>query len=664
MIFGLLIIAFGISYWFYKKTVPQLVGWNRWFLLILRTITISVVLILLFNPIVKFMRDKITKPQIVMLFDRSASMQQQGENASKEELFQLTKQALIGKLRSANSQVIEFDFANGLNGPDNNTLLVKTLMELTRKSDLENLEQIFLLSDGWLKDENLMFLENFSYPISTIAPEFSYTEFDLEINNVRFSSTAYRDEIVPIYFQIQSHNYSGKAKAILKVDNKRVQTRNFEFSESELLDQQFEHVFPEAGLHDLEILVETDSEEESNLANNRYPASIQIRDNKLKCLIIADKLSWDVSFILRSLTADDYWQTKFLLITDHYYNQRNITDFAVELEKTNTLVIVNHGELRLPFTDTDMIENFVSKGGGLIQIGNPPANLQSILPSDRINLNRTFEGLLRFSEESSQYHTFRWEDASVPTNIPPVRYYYVNPKLQARIFATIDNDQRSPAILYQNYDSGKVIHFAFLDLWKWQMWANGDHYKTFMHNLINWFGQQESDRIVAQTSRTSFFVGEQIEISLKVYTEQFNLTNDVDALLKLYNSENAIILEDYFTSIGNQLNLRISDLAAGKYRFEIEDKISDLQTSGEFSVLDFNPEMRDKGINDVILSYVVNATNGDFYNSIEEIEIPQLKNIVEEIQFEIPLYAKWYLIGMFLFSFCLELFFRKRWGLL
>jgi hypothetical protein len=30
----------------------------------------------------------------------------------------------------------------------------------------------------------------------------------------------------------------------------------------------------------------------------------------------------------------------------------------------------------------------------------------------------------------------------------------------------------------------------------------------------------------------------------------------------------------------------------------------------------------------------------------------------------IPLYRKWYIITLFLLSFCVELYLRKRWGLL
>jgi len=31
---------------------------------------------------------------------------------------------------------------------------------------------------------------------------------------------------------------------------------------------------------------------------------------------------------------------------------------------------------------------------------------------------------------------------------------------------------------------------------------------------------------------------------------------------------------------------------------------------------------------------------------------------------DIPLYRKWYVLTLFIVAFCLELFFRRRWGLL
>ncbi|MCF7793160.1 MAG: hypothetical protein K9N09_07880 [Candidatus Cloacimonetes bacterium] len=664
MIIGLIIIAFVISFWFYRKTVPQLQNWQKWLLLFLRTVAIAIALILLFNPILDYTRSKLTKPRVLLLTDTSSSMQQQGDENSKSELFSELRSEIRAKLDNSGFGVENLSFANGLNGIDNNTFLGKSLVQFRRENELKDLEAIYLFSDGWLKDENLNFLDNFDLPINTFAPDFKYSDFDLKVTNVKFSNTAYKDEIVPVFAQIDAENFSGSATAKLLVNSKISKIKKLNFDEKRFVDIDFDHVFTKAGLHNLEIVVKADSLEEKNLSNNQYPSSIQIRNNKLKCMIVSDKLTWNESFIIKSMADDEHWETVYLNKKGKFYLQDKITDFATELTNANCLIFINHGSLRINSPQADLINNFISKGSGFIFQGEHINNLQAILPSQKTNINRTFEGQIRFSEASKEFNTFRWKNSDIPNNIPPVDYFYVNPKLQAKILATFDNEQQSPAILFQTYEAGKVMQFAFLNLWKWQMWESGNHYKTFMHDLINWFGQQESDRIVANTDRTSYFAGESVSISLKIFNEQFNPATDADALLKLYNDADELIKEDYFTAFADKYQITIEDLQPGKYRFKIMDSVSKLETEGEFSVQDFNSENMDKGINDVLLKYIANTTGGKLYNSADKVEIEDQEKIINKIHIEIPLYTKWYLIAAFLISFCLELFFRKRWGLL
>lgn len=664
MIIGLIVIAFLISFWFYKKTVPQLQSWQKWLLLLLRTLAFSVALILLFNPIIKYSKDRQLRPKVLLLTDTSASMQQKMGNSTIASLAETAKRLLSQELAMAQYEIIERDFADGLNGEPDNTLLGKSLRSFQKEEGLENLQEIYLFSDGWFKDENLKFLEYFNIPINSFIQNFSSSDFDLHISNVKFPSTGYKNEIIPLLAQVEAEKYTGKASVQLVIDGKLKSTRDIDFKNQKYRQLSFENVFSESGLHRLEIKITADSLDEINFENNSLPASILIRENKLKCLIVSDKLTWDESFIIKSLAGDEHWETSYLNKKGKFYLRNHNADFAEELTDANCLIFINHGSLRINPPQADLIRNFVAKGSGFIFFGEQINNLASILPSQQVILNGSFQGQIRFNKESTKYSTFRWQNENIPLNIPPVDYYFVKPKLQAKILATFDNEQQNPAILFSTYESGKVMHFPFLNLWKWQMWEEGNHYKTFMHNLINWFGQQDANRIVAETDRISYLEGEPVKVLLQIFTEQFNPANEVNALLKLYNENKELIKEDYFTAFQDKYQIVLNDLMPGNYLYEIYDSVSGLATSSEFVVQNYNSEMFDKGINDVLLGFISKTTGGKAFSSINDLKIDVAEHITQRIQFEIPLYKKWFLIAAFLLSFCLELFFRKRWGLL
>ena len=50
-----------------------------------------------------------------------------------------------------------------------------------------------LLSDGWLKDEDLGQIKQLGLPISTIADSSKFVEIDLEVSSLRNNRHAYRE---------------------------------------------------------------------------------------------------------------------------------------------------------------------------------------------------------------------------------------------------------------------------------------------------------------------------------------------------------------------------------------------------------------------------------------------------------------------------------------
>ena len=189
MIYLALFIAAIIVFVFYRRTLPELQTNKRYLLLTLRFISISIVLILLFNPVLHFVRSYFEKPTILFLQDNSGSMELTSDGLSKRALLNNSKDSISSEIVSLGYGEESVNFANGLNGEEHSSYLNKTLQELKKEIDLSKVEEIVLLSDGWFYDEDLNAVNDLNLPISVVIPDYKVIDQDLSIESIKFNKT-------------------------------------------------------------------------------------------------------------------------------------------------------------------------------------------------------------------------------------------------------------------------------------------------------------------------------------------------------------------------------------------------------------------------------------------------------------------------------------------
>ncbi|MDP8201124.1 MAG: hypothetical protein P9M11_03170 [Candidatus Tenebribacter burtonii] len=663
MIIILAIISIILISFFYKKTIPVINNWQKILLISLRSIAIIILFLLLLNPILYFFHDKAVRPSVVILNDVSESMQQFGKKQTKSEIFKDFNNKIETIIGSKDYNIINFDFANGINGNKTSTNLSKTFLQVFKKIDSNNIEAIFLLSDGWFNDEEFEMIGNQNIPVYAIDPHFQSDDFDIKLTDIKHNKSVYRNEITPIEATITVGNYEGKAKIELYTNDLLINEKVVDLNGIDFLQINFDTSFQSTGFTPISLKITTDSTE-TNTENNLLSSAIQVKRDHSKVLLISDILNWDVKFIISAVNHNQHWQSKFLLKKNQLQFGNKSTRFETEMDNINVLTLINYGNLNFSENEVILIDRFVRNGGGLFIVGKPIIELEDISPAISSGINRIFKSTFALTKLSEQFSTFSSVEKKELKNIPPVSYYYVNSKIEAKVLAQFNNDERSPAILFKNIVNGKILHFAFLDLWKWQLWNSNNRYNNLMHNIFSWLGQTSSDRFYASLDKNSFYLGEDININLLAFDETLSPITEMNAEISVTNSESEIVYQSFFLKENNKHSIKISDLQSGKYNFVISDKISNLQTEGEFIISQNSPESRDNGINLSLLSYISNKTNGKFIENMSDLEISKAKKEIIKLKFEIPIYKKWYLIALFLFVFCMELFFRKRWGLL
>ncbi len=450
------------------------------------------------------------------------------------------------------------------------------------------------------------------------------------------------------------------------VENELKKTLEIDFQDEQFQQIVLEHSFDLPGLYPVEFKLISEDDKENNTANNFFPTAVNVLKQKSGILVISDRLGWDIKFLKDAVRENDHWQFSFLQKDNFLKLQNKQVTLTAQMENNDVLILVNYGDLIFSANEEEMIRNFIARGGGLLIQGYPIKTLSDIMPVKDAGIKREFSATLNFTDESRKYESFNFADSDLSREIPPVRYFYCQPKLQTEILAEFNNEDRSAAIAYSQLEKGRILYFSFFDLWKWQLRDQDLTFRTFILDICNWLAMGNAERFISFSDKNGYFKGENVKINLQAYDEKLIPLQNLNAKLTLTGNTGNTILEKYLDSGEDGYFTFLKDLPADKYSYTILDEEHQQQTSGEFIVTEVNTEKRDNGFNIPLLTYISQATGGKIYNkeALADLQFQQSEITSIHRKIEIPIYKKWYLITIFIVSFCLEIYLRKRWGLL
>lgn len=647
---------------FYKKPQPPLSSLSKWILTILRFTSIVIVLIFLINPVWTFRTEVQHKPEIIFLIDNSESMDLLTEGIPKSEYMTEYVKYFSEQYETANYHVREFSFADGIDGSRVTTNLSKALTDLSSEGILRSAQSVYLFSDGWLKDPSLAILNRINIPVNTILIDHELDIRDLSIINLRHNQTMYKDEENIFIAEVQSSEFSGSAEVRFFVNGNEISKKAVNISANEVKQVSFQYEFGNIGLHELEVTVESDDSENLILDNNTMRSAVQVLNNRTEILIIADYMDWDLKFLSNSVSKNPRRSSSFLTFRRNqlFYRDERVNLSEKLKSEVNTLIIINYGSLNFNQSQVSVIEQYVRNGGGLIFMGEPLGDLSEMLPANASNVRQRFRDRIFLTRESSRFQTFN--NLKVE-NIPPVDYYYVNPKVHALILARMENMEQSPAILFSQYERGRVLQFSFLNFWRWQLRDSSSTYHQFFDNIFSWISNPIEDNFISVLDKNLFLRGETVRIKLFAYDEFFSFNSRLNPLIQIH-SDDQMVVEDYLSLGDEEYFIELSDLDTGEYHYSITSDVIDKRETGEFIISEDGLEKRDFGFNNPLLQYISNITGGKTHTDDSVLDISKADFNITYTSREISIYRKWYMILLFLTCFCLELFLRKKWGLL
>ncbi len=658
MVFLALLITFLVVMFFYKNTNPQISVTQRYILSLLRFVAIGSIILLIFNPIIKIKKQKSLVMQNIVLNDVSKSMYQNFSGKKKTEYYT----DLIDLFKKTNFKII--NFANGVNGDINSTDLLKTFRDIKKLFSEKSLKNIVLLSDGWFDNDNFDFVKKLGLPIFTIFPSVKENGTNLSVKSIKFNLKNYTDEETPILVELNSKNYKSKAKVELFINGKLYKSKKIDFKNSNSAQVTFFKNFKKQGIYSIKAMLNPIEQiQETTLEDNKKIEAINILKSKKNVLILSDKLNWDLKFITRALKKNKHLKVINLTYERQFFIGKKSTTLLKHFENLSNLIIINYGKLYFNAQQKKLIKQFLKNGGALLYIGKP--NL-SVLPVKTESFESGEKFSIHLSQEATDYITFDWDESE----IPPLETIYTNAKPTAKILAYFDNPEKSPAILIGNYHKGKIAYFSFFGLWRWQMWNKNSDYDNFVLNLNSWLSTGEQKRYKLLLNKSGFALGEQIEIKLLAYDEKLSPLKNLNLKLILKDNNSKIVEKSFMLENDDGYYLEKQIFTPGKYFLEIY-KDNKKVAFGKFIVFNITPETYNRGFNIINLKYISQISGGksfyiddfDIKNFMSYINGNREKSLITIFK-EIPLYKKIYFVLIFILSFVIELYLRKRWGLL
>ena len=707
----LIILSIGVSFYYYKKTIPPITNLKRTILIALRSIALSILFFILFEPILTVIHGKIEKPKLAVLIDNSISA---GLNDSKFNRKDLLKLALknsnflsLGldnlKLALFDTEVYPINFFNDslLKSNGNLTDISKALEFAKINTEKENIAAVLLITDGAFNTGNnpLYTAELFGKPIFNIGIGDSNEPKDVSVQSLITNEIAYCDNPVPVNVAVKVNGYQNPDLKVTLYDNgNRIAEQSVKTSEN-TASLSFEFTPKQDGIHKITASISGMSGEITT-KNNSMSDYVKVLKNKRKYAIFAGSPGPDLSFIITYLQKEkgvqilNYVQKQG---SQFYEKEPNAND----LKDVEMIFLVGFPNYSSSENSINLVKNELTKGKPVFFLASNDLNynklkaLEEFLPFKTISSqSQEYSALAEFSQNAVTNPLLRVsgsaKDLELWNKLPPVfrTETFVNIKPESEKIAGVKVNSvslKEPMILTRNIQNKKSIAVLAYGIYRWKLLgyasdlAKGrndavDLFDNFMGNSMKWLSVDINNKnFSVRTTKKFYSQGERIEFIGNVYDASFNpLDNaNIDVKINGNNLSRNIVLN----SLGNGRYQGFLDgIPNGDYSFFAagnKDNIKLGTDNGRFSVGDIPLEYQNLAMKIDLLRTISQRTGGKFYlpensasflNDLKNTKFFKDKSLT--IREEIPLWSFFWLLIFALLCFSAEWILRKRFGMI
>lgn len=694
LISGIIIILV-FTYFVYKITIPQISRSVKSFLITLRVIILALLLLLIFEPVLKISSSDVQDPVTVIFIDNSNSMILT-DSAESSEKIESTAADLYSNLKYE-KKMYSFGVSPGEINPD-------SLSELNFQERVTNIETVFsqlesepgnvtsavIISDGIIDNgsTSLSNIEKLGLPINTIGIGDTTQRRNIQINKINTNRFIYAEKETEIEVVILNTGMGGRSDIIhLYEDNKLLESKNIALNESGINRVTFTYYPEVSGEKKIRVSADYLGEEHTSQDNSKT-IYISVLNNKLNVSIVAGSPSSDLAFIKSSLEMDKNLTVEdFSQITGTKFSNRDFN----ELDSADILFL-------LGFPASNTPEQLINKVNSLIIDSNIPyfylmgistdfSKLSRLNNSLSFNYRKVTSSIIKVQPVISNINTGILKinsriEPQLWANLAPVNSFDIDYGLKpgSVMIASAKSgniDTGIPILISSAMGSDRNISMLCFDIWKWKLASNEENrnlFDQFIANVIKWLNIDKSKRrFTVNTPKKVYTRGEPVEFTAELYDDLYQPVNNANIYI-VYN-ENGNERKLFFEPAGDGIyEASMTSNIPGDIKFSAFAELDNVEKghySGTITIEDVNLESLNLQMDTNFLHKIANNTGGIFspadsvdeiVNHINSFNMGRSRIFTNNSEFKFWT-NEWILLAIILL-FAIEWFIRKRMGML
>ena len=645
----------------------------------LRTLMVGLVVLLLFNPLIRQKFSSVETPTIILAHDNSSSIILCKDSAFYKNDYQTQFEAFRKDL-NADFQLDEYLFGEEvrdfyqLDFSDQLTDLSSLLNTLDRRYYKRNVGAVLLFSDGIYNRgfEPELVAENFPYPIHTVVLGDTVSYPDLAIRNVHYNKVVSLGATFPVRVTVAARDLAGrKAQLTLKEGGRIIEKRDIEIP-SNRFSKEIDFMIDATKKGVMAIDIEVGGiEGEEQLLNNVRHIFVEVLDQKYKLLCVAASPHPDLG-ALRSVLNDNYE-------VDFCFGKEPLPDFAnydlvilhqvpnakIGIDALKTQLDKN---VKLPVlfvvgneTDRDMLNKL--QGVYMLHSG-----VTNTLMDVKAHLNKSFSTF-----------TFDAKAEQLIAKYPPLAL----PHMEINTLKAHDDlllqevmGVKSGLPLLSFAQDGRKMAFLFgTNVWRWRLF---EYYQSKNHDVFDEVFSKSLKYLLLSANdgsaiyaKETYYSNEPVIITAELRNPNNELVTEPDLDIQIVNKLTEETYDYTFSKRDHDYYLNAGLLPEGLYLYKVKAQMGErtINVSGSFTVAAIGIEAQQLTADIDRMRTLARLTNGNCYTARElshlfadlhnDTRITSVEH--HESRFEDLIHSKW-IFFVFIGLAAVEWLLRKMFG--
>ena len=626
---GILALLLALFQYIYKSDRNNI----KWYLAILRFITIFLLLLLMVNP--KFDKEviKIIKPKLVLAVDNSQSI----KYLNKDSLTKFLIQTILGSSKITEKfDTITYTFGEQLNQSsvvnfkDEKTNINQALQDIQVIYEPQ-ISPIVLISDGnQTTGRNYVnSSKTFNQAIFPLVLGDTISETDLKIQNINNNKYTYLENKFPVEIIC---SYVGNepifSDLIISSQDNIVFKKQLNFStryNSKIITPLIKS--SKVGRQSYKVYLKP-VQNEKNILNNLKNFSIETIDEYSKIALVSAMSHPDLGALKTSIETNKQ-RSVDILSPDEYILSKNT--YGVIILYQPNIKFKRVFELIKQMNNNTLIVAGISTDWTFLN------KIQSDFNKKSTNQNTLVQAQINTEFTSFDINNYNFN--SYPPLNTELGEISINTKFETLLDKSRNNNISGPLwFTYENTKSRNSLVLAE-DLWKWRMHSfiqesDFKKFDSFISKIIQYLDiKKQNNRLVVNYE--SIYDGNQdLSITAQYYNKNYELDLNAEINIKFKNNISGDLIElpmninNYF----HEIDLNVLD--SGSYSFEVNVNNEVHNKTGMFKILEPNIEKQliNANIND--LEQLSENTNAKLFLD------SQVNQLIEELISDNRFYSK------------------------